>query len=225
MIDIEIELLRSATKALRSCTRIQMLCAAVLGLSRTWQIFLDWTKNESAPLLLRRPAEYREPFRRALGLLAEQVENEQIYNEHPEVFEELYRFEQSSFDEEDAQDVDYGNAWLFIDAMKSSGVSAFFPIEPEKSEEFPWNQPDFYERVAAGLVVLYAEILYNFLHENCTEKEHSAIEASIARNPLWLAETERIKSDLTMACGYTRNKEAVMQRIAAYLELRTEPFL
>ena len=29
MIDIEIELLRSATKALRSCTRIQMLCAAV----------------------------------------------------------------------------------------------------------------------------------------------------------------------------------------------------
>ena len=70
---IDIELMRFVMKALRPCTRIQMLCAAVLGLERTWQIFLDWTKNESAPLLRRRPEEYREPFRRALDLLVEQV--------------------------------------------------------------------------------------------------------------------------------------------------------
>ena len=219
---IDIELMRSVTKALRSRTRIQMLCAAVLGLERTWQIFLDWTRNESAPLLRRRPEEYREPFRRALDLLVEQVKNEQIYNEHPEVFEELYRFEQSSYDEEDAQDVDYGNACFFIDAMTS--ISAFFPIEPEKREEFPWNQPDFYEKETAELVVLYADILYSFLYDDCAEDEHGAIEASIARSPLWLAETERIKSDLALVRDYPKNKETVLRRIAEYRELRTEPF-
>ena len=221
---IDIELMRSVTKALRSRTRIQMLCAAVLGLERTWQIFLDWTRNESAPLLRRHPEEYRKPFRRALDLLVEQVKNEQIYNEHPEIFEELYRFEQSSYDEEDAQDVDYGNACFFIDAMTSSGISAFFPIEPEKREEFPWNQPDFYEKEAAELVVLYADILYSFLYDDCAEDEHSAIEASIARSPLWLAETERIKSDLALVREYPKNKETVLRRIAEYRELRTEPF-
>ena len=140
-----------------------------------------------------------------------------------EIFEELYRFEQSSYDEEDAQDVDYGNAWSFIDAMISSGISAFFPIEPEKREEFPWNQPDFYEKEAAELVVLYADILYSFLYDDCAEDEHSAIEASIARSPLWLAETERIKSDLALVRDYPKNKETVLRRIAEYRELRTKP--
>ena len=48
--------------------------------------------------------------------------------------------------------------------------------------------------------------------------------ASIARDPLWLAEAERIKSDLSLVRDYPNNKETVLRRMAEYRELRTEPF-
>ena len=196
---IDIELMRSVTKALRSRTRIQMLCAAA-------------PRNTAS-----RSAAHST-------CSSNRSKTNRFTTEHPEIFEELYRFEQSSYDEEDAQDVDYGNACFFIDAMTSSGISAFFPIEPEKREESPWNQPDFYEKETAELVVLYADILYSFLYDDCAEDEHGAIEASIARSPLWLAETERIKSDLALVRDYPKNKGTVLRRMAEYRELRTEPF-
>lgn len=89
-MDQEVELLSSVAKTLSTYTRLQSLCVGVLGLERMWQIFLDWTKIESVPYLLRSPEQYREPYRCAIDLLWEQVKNEQIYNAHRAVFDELY---------------------------------------------------------------------------------------------------------------------------------------
>lgn len=230
-MDQAVKLLQSVTKTLTSYTRLQSLCVAILGLERMWQVFLDWTKIESVPYLLRSPEQYREPYRQAIDLLWEQVINEQIYNEHRAAFDDLYHFEQSSYDEEDALDVDYGNVRQFIDALISSGIGAFFPIKPERQNQFPWNAPDYYEKQAASLVIVYASILYDFLYNLYAERVQKndggidpRIDAMIAEDPLWIEEVERIHSDLLLVRNYPTNKEAVLQRAADYRKLRIKPF-
>lgn len=54
------------------------------------------------------------------------MKDEQIYNEHREVFDELNQFEKSSYDEEDTQDVDYGNGRLFIDTLVSGEIATLY---------------------------------------------------------------------------------------------------
>lgn len=230
-MDQEVELLRSVAKTLSTYTRLQSLCVGILGLERMWQVFLDWTEIESVPYLLRSPGQYREPYRHAIDLLWEQVKNEQIYNEHRAVFDDLYHFEQSSYDEEDALDVDYGNVREFIDALISSGIGAFFPIKPERQNELPWNSPDYYEKQIASLATVYASTLYNFLYnlyeERASENESGStpnIDTMIANDPLWNEEVDRIHFDLLLVRDYPANKEAVLQRAAAYRKLRTKPF-
>lgn len=230
-MDQEVELLCSVAKTLSTYTRLQSLCVGVLGLERMWQIFLDWTKIKSVPYLLRSPEQYREPYRHAIDLLWEQVKNEQIYNANRAVFDELYNFEQSSYEEEDAPDVDYGNVKEFIDALVSSGIGAFFPIKPERQNEFPWNSPDYYEKNVAALATVYASTLYNFLYNSFAEKELKTeggitinIDAMVANDPLWNEEVDRIHSDLLLVRDYPKNKEVVLQRAAAYRKLRTKPF-
>lgn len=230
-MDKTVELLRFVAKTLSTYTRLQSLCIGILGLERMWQIFLDWTKIESVPYLLRSPEQYREPFRHAIDLLWEQVKNEQIYNEHKTVFDDLYHFEQSSYDEEDALDIDYGNVRQFIAALTSSGIGAFFPIKPERQNEFPWNSPDYYEKQVASLATVYASTLYDFLYNSYAEKAPKAergispsINTMVADDPLWKEEVDRIHSDLLLVRDYPSNKEIVFQRAAAYRKLRTKPF-
>lgn len=227
-MDQAVELLQSVAKTLSTYTRLQSLCVAILGLERMWQIFLDWTKIDSVPYLLRSPEQYREPFRHAIDLLWEQVKNEQIYNEHRDFFDNLYHFEQSSFDEEDALDVDYGNARQFIDTLISSGIGAFFPIKPERQNMRPWNSPDYYETNVAALAIVYASTLYDFLYNSYAEKAgsgiNSYIDTMVAGDPLWIEEVERIHSDLLLVRNYPINKDTVLQQAEIYRKLRTKPF-
>lgn len=228
-MDLVVQLLESITKTLCSYTRLQSLAMAVLGLEREWPVFLEWTKNKEIPYLLRSPEEYREPFRHALDLLWEQVKNEQLYNEHQEVFDSLHLFVESSYHEDDAVDVDFGNARSFIEALISSGIGAFFPIKPERRFTSPWNEPDFYEKRAASLALTYTEDLYNFLFEKVLDEFPTErfgtpkANEMIARNPLWIAEIERLQSDLLLIRNFPANKDIVEKQMITYRELSIVP--
>lgn len=226
-MDQAVELVQDVRETLCSYTRLQSLCAATLGLERMWQVFLDWTNTKQAPYLLRPPEQYREPFRQAIDLLWEQVTKEQIYNAHQDVFDELAHFEQSSYDEEDALDVDYGYVKWFIDALISAGINAFFPVSPERKDRFPWNDPQYYEKKAASLITVYAATLYGFLYNayaEKTSKTEDEIDAMVAKDSLWLEEIDRIRADLLLVRDYPDNKETVLQQAAIYRSLRTKPF-
>lgn len=204
-------------------------------------MFLDWTYKETAPYLQCKPELFRCPIREALNMLWEQVENQQIYNQEPAVFDELCDFINQSFDEDDCQDVDFGNAKTLLDAF-FGGVAGFFPIAPERQIQSPWNNPFFYESCAASCVTYYAEDLYNIIYENCYQQieetetfqnlefmeKHTKIHyrATIlaAESTLWKQEIERIQSDLLLIKNYPANKKIVAQRRHENQQLRTLPF-
>lgn len=229
MSDISLELYESVVKRLKSCTRIQSLAFALLGLGRMWQVFLDWTEQESIPYLLCSPRDYREPFRNAMDLLWEQVKNEQIYNEHEDVFDALYDFVENSYDEEDALDVDFGNVCSFTSELISGGIAGFFPLSPERQKQSPWNDPDFYESCAASFATIYEETLSGYLYDKYYEQVQGkeagdTIDEMVAKDPLWIAEKERIESDLALVRNYPANKAEVEQRLNEYKMLRMAPF-
>lgn len=229
MNDLSLELSEAVKQRLGALTRTQRLAAAVLGVERMWQMFEDWTRQESAPGLRRSPREFRMPFRLALDLLWKPVETGKPYSEHCAVFDRLYEFVESSYDEEDALDVDFGDVRLFVDELVSGGIAGFFPIPMERQLSAPWNAPDFYVDCAARFVTLYAEQLYEHLYERYCEqnpsgKREAELCGQIAGDALWIAETERIESDLTLVRDYPSNREAVLQRRAENRALRTPPF-
>ena len=216
--DIVLELEDRLAGELESCTPVQGLTLALLGLERTWQMFLDWTRQERVELLLCKPETLRAPVREALDLLWEQVYAGQEYNRHRDVFdllwEQVYAGQEynrhrdvfdrlreqidHSFEEEDGPDVDFGTAAPLVDAFYGS-VSCFFDILPERRYQRPWCEPDFYVSGMAFCTLTYAEALSDFLYDQYSASDSGDPETIFDRmekDPLWTQEVRRIYSDL-----------------------------
>lgn len=224
--DIVLELKDTLTKELKSCTHVQGLTLALLGLERTWQMFLDWTCREHVELLLCKPETLRAPVREALDLLWEQVYEGQTYNRHRDVFDRLRDQIDHSFEEEDGPDVDFGTAAPLVDAFYGS-ASCFFEVLPERRYQRPWCEPDFYVSGMAFCTLAYAEALSNFLYDEYSasvSKDSETIFNCMEKDPLWVQEVQRIESDLELVRGCPMNKDRIEQRRNETRELRTPPF-
>lgn len=226
MRDISLELSSTIKKELKACTRIQSLVMALLGLERTWQMFLDWTYQESTPYLLCKPETFRQPVRDALDLLWEQVYDGQIHNQHKDFFDRLRDQINQSFDEDDGQDVDFGTATPLVNQFFDS-IGCFFEITPERQSQRPWCDPDYYVSRAAYCATTYAEALSNFLNNEYSllvERDAEEIFDCVEKDPLWQQEVQRIYSDLSLVLNYPANRDMIEQRRQDNAQLRTLPF-
>lgn len=228
MRDISLEFYHTLTEKLRPCTRIQTLAMALLGLERTWQMFLDWTYQESAPYLLCKPETFRQPVREALDLLWKQVYSEQIYSQRKDLFDRLRDQINHSFDDEDGQDVDFGTASPLLGQFYSC-IGCFFEIAPERRTQRPWCEPDYYVSRAVGCALTYEEALSNFLYDKYLpfmgrDRDTEKIFDCIEKDPLWLQEVQRVYSDLSLVLNYPANKDMIEQRRRDNARLRTLPF-
>ena len=190
----------SVTEELASCTRMQTLALAALGLERLWKMFSDWTDTEGDPLLYQRPAAFRRRARDILDLFWAQIEAGQESSRHDGELRRFLDFVNGSCDGNDAPDVDMGTGRPLLNEM-FGGVQCFFSEMEEKSN-------------AAGCVTAYAGYLEGILYDRydgpCreglpqvppgerAELLERRIDAAIGEDPLWKAELARIRQDFLL---------------------------
>lgn len=213
---VSYDLFLETKENLSSCNRTQMLALAALGLERLWRMFDDWTKTQGDPLLYQKPISFRQRARDVLDFLWEQLKSGQETNSHEKELESFLDFINASCDEMDAQDVDMGTGRPLL-GMMFGGISCFFSTE---------NTRAYASECITAYAVYLADLLFDRVYDECKEsvslqdisqreKEKlldTKINAAIAENPLWKAETERIQRDFIIVKKHSNNFECLCKR-------------
>lgn len=211
---------------MRALSDVQILLVVLCAMERQWQLYLDWTRLESAFCLQVKPETLRGPMRELLDVLWEQVWAEEPVNGHRDVYDRLFRQVEASFDEEDGQDVDFGNANLLLEAAEDAFI--FFPMTEEKRRR---HLPGGLCDRAAGCAASYLYRLHgDYFADRVLEQGRPAdgelaplIDAWAEKDPAWRAETARILEDLEAARLYPANRAWFQAKKEEYSRLRLLP--
>ena len=199
--------------------RLPALCA----MERQWQLYLDWTRQDIAFCLRVKPETLCQPARDLLDLLWEQLEAGEAVNPHQEVYDRFLQKVEESFDEEDGQDVDFGNANLLLDALQGHGY-IFFPVREEVLQRGGPLRRRAAFCATNYLCCYHGDYLTDCLPEGTPPDHWERLADEYAeRDPVWLAETARVREDLEAAGQYPASREWFRQRRAVYSGLRLPP--
>lgn|GEM_PF-2789338 len=235
METVETRFSNKVSAQLEQFSRVQALLVAACTMERLWMLFEGWTKHESAPYLHVKPETFRRPARYLLDLFWEQIWKEQPYGDYLEEYNRFHNQVQSSFDENDGQDVDFGDARLLLDAIECYGFT-FFDTPEAVSKRRERQRSGFYipfittTRYITSCVTLYAyRLFYDFLPtEFCIEnsirridkEQQPLVDDYVEQHPLWREEVARIEDDISAAHDYPSNKELFMARKELYSNLQ-----
>lgn len=197
---------------MESLSDVQFRLPALCAMERQWQLYLDWTRQDSAYCLQVPPETLRQPARDLLDLLWEQLEAGEAMGSHREAYDRFLRQIEASFDEEDGQDVDFGNANLLLDALQGHGY-IFFPVREEVLRRGgPLRRRAAY--CATNYLYYYhGDYLADCLPEGTPYDQWEQLtDACAEHDPVWLAETARVREDLEAAGRFPASREWFRQR-------------
>lgn len=194
-----------AAEKMRELNDVQILLVVLCAMERQWQLYLEWTERESAFCLQVKPETLRKPMRELLDILWEQVWAEEPVNQHRDVYDRLFQQVEESFDEDDGQDVDFGNANLLLEAAEDAFI--FFPMTEEKRRRY--LSDGLYKR-AAGCAVNYLYRLHGDYFADRVREQGAGtgkdlaplMDAYAEKDAVWQAETARVREDLEAAKRY-----------------------
>lgn len=208
-------------------TSVQSLLVALCAMERQWQLYLDWTEQESAYCLQVKPESLRAPMRELLDLLWEQIWAEEPVNAHRDVYDRFIELDQDSFDEEDGQDVDFGNACLLMEIIECYASIFFCSEEADSHRRFGSWRGDAVYCATNYLYRLLEDYFADRVTERigrCRDKELVPLmDEYAAADPTWLAETARVREDLEAARDYPANQDLFRARKEQYSQLRLLP--
>lgn len=206
--------------AMEPLTDAQALLPALCAMERLWQLYLDWTRQDSAYCLQVKPETLRQPARELLDLLWERVEAGEALAWQKDTYDRFLQQVEDSYDDEDGQDVDFGNANLLLEALRDYG-GIFFPF---------WGNP-----LRQDIVYCATSYLYRYYFDGLTdriwrdlgrvppEEENRLLEEYAAGDPVWLAECARVRRDLKAARRYPYSQGWFRRRRKEYSALRLLP--
>ena len=208
-------------------TDVQALLVALCAMERQWQLYLEWTQMESAYCLQVKPETLRAPMRELLDLLWEQIWSEEPVNAHRNVYDQFIALDQNSFDEEDGQDVDFGNARLLMEAIEDYASIFFCSEAVDSHRRFGSWRGDAVYCATNYLYRLHGDYFADRVMERvgrCGDKELAPLMDEYAvTDPTWLAETARVREDLEAAKNYPANRNWFRARKEQYSQLKLPP--
>ena len=214
------------SKKMEALTEEQALLPALCAMERQWQLYLDWTRQDSAFCLLVKPETLRRPARELLDLLWERLEAGETMSPQREAYDGFRQLVEDSYDENDGQDVDFGNAALLLEALQDYGF-IFFSIREEVLQRCgPLRRRAAY--CATNYLYRYhADGLANRVSRDlgrvpCEELDRLTDEYA-ERDSIWLMETARVREDLEAARDYPETRDWFRRRREEYSVLCLPP--
>ena len=208
-------------------TNVQALLVGLCAMERQWQLYLDWTNQESAYCLQVKPETLRAPMRELLDLLWEQIWAEEPVNAHQDVYDRFIELDQSSFDEEDGQDVDFGNASLLMEAIEDYASIFFCSEETDSHRRFGSWRDDAAYCATSYLYRLHGDYFADRVTEQvgrCRDRELVPLMDEYAEtDSTWLAESARVREDLEAAKNYPATRDWFRARKELYSQLKLLP--